>query len=126
VTAYSESKQAEIFFTYELAKRLKGNGVMANCFCPGLVKTNLARSDKGLSAIIRPFITTLLSFTFTSMETAVRIGMFLAVSRKAEGLNGRYLVRNKDRVIFNINTDNETTAKLWALCDKMTKAKPGE
>src|SRR5438105_15175462 len=37
--AYAQSKLALIMFTYELARRLQGNGVTANCLHPGCVAT---------------------------------------------------------------------------------------
>src|SRR6266568_3806786 len=37
---YGESKLANILFTFELAMRLKGTGVTANCFHPGFVATS--------------------------------------------------------------------------------------
>lgn len=33
--AYSNSKLANVLFTYELARRLEGTGVTVNCVCPG-------------------------------------------------------------------------------------------
>lgn len=39
--AYGKSKLLDILFTKELARRLAGSGVVANCCCPGLVNTGL-------------------------------------------------------------------------------------
>ncbi len=41
--AYSRSKLANILFTRELARRLEGTGVVANCFHPGFVAVALRR-----------------------------------------------------------------------------------
>ena len=41
--AYANSKLANILFTRELARRLKGSGVTANCAHPGLVRTRFGR-----------------------------------------------------------------------------------
>lgn len=37
---YGQSKLANILFTYELARRLDGAGVMTNALHPGVVRTN--------------------------------------------------------------------------------------
>ncbi|HYM49705.1 MAG TPA: SDR family NAD(P)-dependent oxidoreductase, partial [Candidatus Limnocylindrales bacterium] len=39
--AYSRSKLAEVLFTRELARRLQGTGVTANCLHPGAVATSI-------------------------------------------------------------------------------------
>jgi len=43
--AYGKSKLLDVLFTLELAERLNGKGVTANCCCPGLVATGLAGTD---------------------------------------------------------------------------------
>lgn len=53
--AYRQSKLANILFTYELAERLKGSGVTANCLSPGAVRTELAREYWILGFIWRWF-----------------------------------------------------------------------
>src|SRR6516164_7327111 len=42
---YCETKLANILFTIELARRLDGTGVTANCFHPGLVATGFNRNN---------------------------------------------------------------------------------
>src|ERR1700690_386777 len=49
--AYGVSKRANIIFTYELAQRLAGTGVTANCVHPGGVRTNFGASAGGAMAI---------------------------------------------------------------------------
>jgi NAD(P)-dependent dehydrogenase (short-subunit alcohol dehydrogenase family) len=43
--AYGKSKLLDVLFTLELAERLQGTGVTANCCCPGLVATGLAGTE---------------------------------------------------------------------------------
>ena len=38
IQAYKNSKVAGVMFTYELARRLEGTGVTANCVNPGVLK----------------------------------------------------------------------------------------
>jgi NAD(P)-dependent dehydrogenase (short-subunit alcohol dehydrogenase family) len=56
---YGETKLANILFATELARRLEGTGVTANCFHPGVVATDFNRNngllmDLGMM-ILRPF-----------------------------------------------------------------------
>ena len=45
MAAYGKSKLLDVLFTLELAERLGGTGVTANCGCPGLVATGLAGTE---------------------------------------------------------------------------------
>ncbi|GAC1307093.1 MAG: SDR family NAD(P)-dependent oxidoreductase [Acidimicrobiales bacterium] len=45
--AYGQTKLLDVLFTIELAERLAGTGVTANCCCPGLVATGLAGQGRG-------------------------------------------------------------------------------
>ena len=47
---YGQSKLANILFTRELARRLDGTGVTANCLHPGAVATGLGKNNGALGA----------------------------------------------------------------------------
>src|SRR6202007_2153824 len=49
---YCETKLANILFTTELARRLDGTGVTANCFHPGAVASGLQRDSGTLASIV--------------------------------------------------------------------------
>jgi len=46
--AYGRSKLCNVLFTRELARRLDGTGVTANCLHPGFVATRFADQSDGL------------------------------------------------------------------------------
>lgn len=52
---YGKSKLLDVLFTFELAARLAGTGVTANCCCPGLVATGLAGTDNLADRVARAF-----------------------------------------------------------------------
>lgn len=56
-SAYARSKLANILFTYELARRLIGSRITANCFTPGPSATNFGRAPVGrwglMSAVVQ-------------------------------------------------------------------------
>lgn len=46
LTAYGQSKLANILFTYELAKRLNETGITVNCLHPGFIRTKLGHNKE--------------------------------------------------------------------------------
>ena len=52
---YGRSKLANILFTRELARRLAGTGVTANCLHPGVVATRFGESSGGFAGLSDPF-----------------------------------------------------------------------
>jgi NAD(P)-dependent dehydrogenase (short-subunit alcohol dehydrogenase family) len=120
VLAYSQSKQAEILFTHELADRMKGTGVTANCFYPGLVKTNLGKVDKGFRRLTYQILTRLLGSLFCTVEESIKTGIFLAASRNAEKLTGNFITRNKNKLLLKTSYDKETAKLLWKTSEKLT------
>src|SRR5215210_2389282 len=49
---YGMTKLANIMFTYELAERLEGTGVTANCVHPGGVNTNFGTNNRGFTTLL--------------------------------------------------------------------------
>src|ERR1700751_3043704 len=54
--AYGRSKLANILFTRELARRLAGTGVTANCLHPGFVATGLGQRAGGIFGLAVRFV----------------------------------------------------------------------
>src|SRR5215217_1244839 len=87
--AYGQSKLANVLFTYELARRLEGTGVTANCLHPGVVGTNLGSGVSGIFGFMVRALTPLMKSPEKGAETSV----YLASSPEVEGLSGRYFVK---------------------------------
>ncbi|KIY98551.1 retinol dehydrogenase 14 (all-trans/9-cis/11-cis) [Monoraphidium neglectum] len=89
---YGQSKLANILFTYELARRLKGAGVpTVNALHPGVVRTELGRyllSDDA-SFLTKAMWSLMTPFTKTPVQGA-QTSIFLASSPEAEGITGKY------------------------------------
>ncbi len=115
--AYAQSKLAVVLFTYELARRLEGTGVTANCLHPGFVATNIAQRDLVLPARLA----TKLIFRFgTSPEKGAKTSLYLATSLDVEGVTGKYFEKSVPRKSTPLSYDESLQQQLWKVCAQLT------
>jgi NAD(P)-dependent dehydrogenase (short-subunit alcohol dehydrogenase family) len=116
-TRYGETKLANILFTVELARRLRGTQVTANCFHPGLVATGFNRNNgKLMSAammIARPFS--------RSPRKGAETLVWLADSLDAGALNGAYVVDCREATPSKPAMDAEVARRLWRVSEEQTR-----
>src|SRR5207248_11411963 len=75
---YGQSKLAVVLFTYELARRLQGTGVTANCLHPGFVATHFGQSAVG--SVGRCITKLIFSSLGISPEEGAKTSIYLASS----------------------------------------------
>ena len=112
--AYGQSKLANILFTHELARRLRGAGVLVNAVHPGVVNTNFWRGSGWISRIARWF-----SWLYKRPEEGARTVVYLAASPEVTE-TGQYFKENE---VVNPSPeayDEKAAARLWALSRQMT------
>jgi NAD(P)-dependent dehydrogenase (short-subunit alcohol dehydrogenase family) len=125
--AYNESKLANVLFTYELARRLEGTGVTANCLHPGLVATNAAIESPGILWHVinryRPFLVRFcfgLPHTFLrTPEQGAETAVFLASSPEIEGITGKYFVGKAEARSSKESYDPLLAEQLWRLDEEL-------
>lgn len=114
--AYGRSKLANILFTHELARRLEGTGVTANCLHPGVVATGFNRNNGILMRIgmtlVRPF--------FISPEKGAQTIVYLASSPEVEGVTGEYFVNCTATTSSPASYDDEAARRLWEVSARLT------
>ncbi|HEY6256252.1 MAG TPA: SDR family NAD(P)-dependent oxidoreductase [Xanthobacteraceae bacterium] len=109
LTAYGRSKLANILFTRELARRLAGTGVTANCLHPGFVATGLGQRDAGFFGI-----TVRLSMLFASKpERGARTIVHLAASPDVATATGGYFADCREVVPSRAAQDDAAARRLW-------------
>ncbi len=113
---YPQAKLAVVLFTYELARRLQGTGVTANCLHPGFVATNFAQSDGGPA--VRLLVKVLGSFG-TSPQEGAKTSIYLASSPEVEGVTGQYFVKSIPRRSAAISYDESLQRQLWEQSAKL-------
>ena len=107
--AYSNSKLANVMFTFELARRLEGKNVTANVLHPGFVRTNFGKNNGPLFQLAMPIA----QLFAISPEEGAKTGIYLASSPDVEAINGVYFVRQLPRRAVNHAYDAEAARLLW-------------
>ena len=113
---YGKTKLANILFTYELARRLEGTGVTANCLHPGVVATNLLADAGGLPRKLKAVT----RIAAVSMEAGARTSVYLASSGEVEGVSGKYFVKETAVSSSPESYDEEAARRLWEISCQMT------
>jgi len=114
--AYCQSKLANVLFTYELARRLDGSGVTANCLHPGVIRTKIMRDlnplFQGLAKVAGVFM--------LSPEKGARTTVYVATSQEVEGVTGTYFEKETAARSSVKSHDEKLAQRLWVLSEEMT------
>jgi len=119
MTVYGRSKLANILFTTELAKRLAGSAVTANCLHPGSVATGYARDGDTTGFMawgVKVYARLPISLT---PEEGARTSVYLCSSPDVEGVTGRYFAKCKVKVPSANARDEAAAARLWDVSEEL-------
>ncbi len=113
--AYGRSKLANILFTRELARRLAGAGVTANCLHPGFVATRFGDQTGGLlSSVVRAAKI----FAISSEEGAETL-VYLASSPEVAHVSGAYFYQCRPATPTREAQDDAAAQRLWSETAKL-------
>ncbi len=107
---YGTSKLCNILFTRELARRLAGTGVTANCQHPGGVKTRFGGNNSGLMAWVMQIGMGIVGIT---PEEGARTMIYLASSPDVEGKSGGYYDKSKLTAPSKEAQSDTDAKRLW-------------
>jgi NAD(P)-dependent dehydrogenase (short-subunit alcohol dehydrogenase family) len=115
--AYALSKRFNLYFTYELARRLAGTGVTVNAVHPGSVATGIWANPFGrLGGLAKP-VTKLM---MRSPEQGAGTVVYLATSPEVDGVTGKYFYDRQARYSSRASQDPDDAQRAWqisaALC----------
>jgi NAD(P)-dependent dehydrogenase (short-subunit alcohol dehydrogenase family) len=106
---YGQTKLANILFTLELARRLEGSGVTANCFHPGLVASGFNRNN----GLLMSLAMTVLAPVSRSSEKGAETLVWLATSPQVAQTSGAYFVDERPATPSPAGQDREAAQRLW-------------
>ncbi len=118
VTAYSQSKLANVLFTRELAVRLKGRGITVNCCHPGAVATNMGVDretgfGKTITGLLRPF--------FLTPAEGAATAIYLASDEAVSHISGGYFYKCRITGSSKRSKSRRTARKLFELSEEMVR-----
>ncbi len=113
---YGRSKLCNVLWTRELARRLEGTDVTANCLHPGFVATRFGDQSGGLLA---PAVRIAKNFAISPEKGAETI-VYLASSPEVEGANGGYFYKCRPATPAKEVQDDASARRLWDVTAKLT------
>ena len=114
-SVYGRSKLANILFTRELARRLAGTGVTANCLHPGFVATRFGENN---GRLFRVALTIAKRFALTPEQGAETI-VYLASSSDVATTTGAYFAKCKVATPTKAAQDDAAARRLWEESERL-------
>lgn len=108
--AYSQSKLANVLFSYQLAERLRECGVTANALHPGMVRTSFGAEDP---ARIQRLLVPLLRPVMKSPARGAATSIHLASALELAQVSGRYFANRRPTKSSTRSYDQAVAARLW-------------
>jgi NAD(P)-dependent dehydrogenase (short-subunit alcohol dehydrogenase family) len=106
---YERSKLMNILFTRELARRLQGTGVTANCLHPGFVATRFGESSSGWTSLLLKYAKKLA----LSPEQGAQTLIYLASSADVEKVTGSYFYKCRPARLMKKAQNDDDARRLW-------------
>jgi NAD(P)-dependent dehydrogenase (short-subunit alcohol dehydrogenase family) len=113
---YCNSKLENILFTRELARRLAGTGVTANCLHPGLVATRFADNNGGWTEFAFGLLKKIAAIT---PEDGAKTIVYLASSPDVAGQSGGYYYKSALVTPTAAAQSDADAKRLWEISAKI-------
>lgn len=117
--AYAQSKLANLLFTYELARRLKGTGITVNAVHPGGVITNFCKNN-GWISWAKHVTAHLMERNLIGPTEGAKTSVYLSSSPDVEGVSGKYFFNLKAVHSSKASYDEDSAKRLWNVSLELT------
>jgi retinol dehydrogenase-14 len=118
LAAQFRSKLENILFTYELARRLDGSGVTANCVSPGPTVTRFGDGVGGMPGLVFPIVKRI-PFMLQDAEKGAESQIYLASSPEVATFSGRFFMKGRERATKPITHSREVASQLWTVSEDL-------
>lgn len=116
---YGRSKLCNLLWTRELARRLEGSDVTANCCHPGAVATRLGQTDAAWTRVVGR----LLPLFLRTPEQGARTSVYLATAPELAGVSGRYFAREREITPSRLARDDAAARRLWERSEQLVASR---
>ena len=115
---YSFSKLCNLYFVYELARRMEaeGSGIRVNAFNPGMMQTNFAPVDKARAAMVK----LTMPKRFGDLEKSSDAYAELVVNDALAVTSANYYDRSTTAIKSSeLSYNTENAKELWEACERL-------
>jgi NAD(P)-dependent dehydrogenase (short-subunit alcohol dehydrogenase family) len=118
--AYSQSKLANLMFTYELAQRLANTAVSVNALHPGVVRSGFGKNNTGRVGRVTGAVLGLLQrFQGIDVVAGADTAVYLACSPQVAGITGAYWYKRQQQPSSPESLDAALWQQLWTATEAM-------
>ena len=114
--AYANTKLMNVVFTYELARRLEGTRITANCLHPGVIHTNLLNN---FSSVLQTAWHATGRF-FKTPDDGAETPVYLASSPEVATVSGKYFKYCKPLGTSAQSNDRDVQRRLWEASERLS------
>jgi NAD(P)-dependent dehydrogenase (short-subunit alcohol dehydrogenase family) len=115
---YASSKLALVFFTQELAERLRDTDITVNALHPGVVATNLYRIGPE-GRWYQSLFSRMVRCIMISPEEGAQTSIYLASSDLVRGVTGKYFYKQNPTWVSPKCRDKRLQKGLWQLTERL-------
>ncbi|EFA09602.1 retinol dehydrogenase 11 [Tribolium castaneum] len=115
---YNNSKLCNVYFTQELAKKLKGTGVTVYSLHPGVIKTDIINTMDGIRKI---GFTLMMNFMSKNPEEGAQTTIYCSVAKGIEELSGEHFADCKRIKPYKTALNEGAAKKLWEKSERIVK-----
>jgi NAD(P)-dependent dehydrogenase (short-subunit alcohol dehydrogenase family) len=114
--AYAQAKLSTLLFTCELARRLAGSGVTANCLHPGSASRGFGPPEGGWAAFVgritKPFVA-------SAPEEDAKTAIYLASSPDVAAVSGKYFIKCAPVRPSGYGRDDGLARRIWTTSEML-------
>jgi NAD(P)-dependent dehydrogenase (short-subunit alcohol dehydrogenase family) len=116
--AYSQSKLANVLFTYELVRRIEDRSIAINTLTPGMVATRIGQNT---GPVLKHLVRLVQSVSRKTPEDGAETMIYLASAEEVGEISGRFFMEGEAVKSSAISYDEKVAQRLWEVSDRMTQ-----